>query len=151
GALAFSSPSPEGPKVYALVGRAAVQAQIQVLILLILHRIHHLLGHPHCKREIAAHLPDHNGGADIACLDLDMLAGYLLHNAKSVGTVPVTSVLRAISERCRDFTHSTKMSCLMEFLWTEACTLAEYNARFNDRCTQTLQFHLTVEQGTAKS
>uniref|UniRef100_A0A672FZ07 Uncharacterized protein n=1 Tax=Salarias fasciatus TaxID=181472 RepID=A0A672FZ07_SALFA len=100
-AVGFGRPGPDAPEVDALVDGAAVETQVQVLVVVLLHRVHHLLGHPHGEGQVAAHLPHHDGGADVLGLDLHVLPGNLLHHAQGVGAVPVPSVLGAVGERGR--------------------------------------------------
>uniref|UniRef100_A0A8C7MBM0 Uncharacterized protein n=1 Tax=Oncorhynchus kisutch TaxID=8019 RepID=A0A8C7MBM0_ONCKI len=82
-AVALHCTGPECPEVDALVGRAAVQAEVQVLVVSVFYRVHYFLWHPHSKGQVSPHLPDHNG-----CTD-------------RVGPVAVSAVLGAIGERCR--------------------------------------------------
>uniref|UniRef100_A0A3Q2YUL7 Uncharacterized protein n=1 Tax=Hippocampus comes TaxID=109280 RepID=A0A3Q2YUL7_HIPCM len=89
-------------EIDALVGGAAVQTQIQVLVVVVvvvlLHRAHHLLGHAHGEGQVAAHLPDHHGGADVASLNLHVLSGNLFDDAQGVGAVALAAVLGAVGE-----------------------------------------------------
>uniref|UniRef100_A0A3B3D4B9 Uncharacterized protein n=1 Tax=Oryzias melastigma TaxID=30732 RepID=A0A3B3D4B9_ORYME len=89
---------PETLQVNALVGGTAVQAQVQVLVVSFLHRVHHVLRHPHGKRQVAPDLPHHDGRPDVAGVDLHVLAQDLLHDLEGVGAVPVTPVLGAVCE-----------------------------------------------------
>uniref|UniRef100_G3PIS6 Secreted protein n=1 Tax=Gasterosteus aculeatus aculeatus TaxID=481459 RepID=G3PIS6_GASAC len=92
----------EVAEVDALVGRATVETQVQVLVVVaLLHRVHHLLRHPHGKGQVTAHLPHHYGRSDVPGLNLHVLPGNLLHHPQSVRSVPVTSVLGAVRERSR--------------------------------------------------
>uniref|UniRef100_A0A3Q3GBI0 Uncharacterized protein n=1 Tax=Kryptolebias marmoratus TaxID=37003 RepID=A0A3Q3GBI0_KRYMA len=90
GAVGLPRARPEVPEVDALVGGAAVKAQVQVLVVLLLHRVHHLLRHPHGEGQVAAHLADHDGRPDVPGLDLHVLG------AASVG---LASVPGAVGER----------------------------------------------------
>uniref|UniRef100_A0AAY4BNA5 Uncharacterized protein n=1 Tax=Denticeps clupeoides TaxID=299321 RepID=A0AAY4BNA5_9TELE len=72
-----------------LVGGTAVKAQVKVLVVLILQRVHHFFWHSHRKRQVAPHLPDHDGCANVASLDLHI-----------VGPMPVATILRTISKGC---------------------------------------------------
>uniref|UniRef100_A0A8C7W239 Uncharacterized protein n=1 Tax=Oncorhynchus mykiss TaxID=8022 RepID=A0A8C7W239_ONCMY len=82
-AVALHCTGPECPEVDALVGGAAVQAEVQVLVVSVFYRVHYFLWHPHSKGQVSPHLPDHNG-----CTD-------------RVGPVAVSAVLGAIGECCR--------------------------------------------------
>uniref|UniRef100_A0A674D486 Uncharacterized protein n=1 Tax=Salmo trutta TaxID=8032 RepID=A0A674D486_SALTR len=83
-AVALHCTGPECPEVDALVGGAAVQAEVQVLVVSIFYRVHYFFWHPHSKGQVSPHLPDHNGCSDVR-----------------VGPVAVSAVLGAIGERCR--------------------------------------------------
>uniref|UniRef100_A0A671KTV7 Uncharacterized protein n=1 Tax=Sinocyclocheilus anshuiensis TaxID=1608454 RepID=A0A671KTV7_9TELE len=92
GDLALCRPCSEGPEVYSLVCRATMQAEVKILVVLVLHRIHNLLWHPHRKGEVAANLPNYNSGADIACLDLHVLSRHLLYYAKSIMVLDINTL-----------------------------------------------------------
>uniref|UniRef100_A0A3Q2NQ84 Uncharacterized protein n=1 Tax=Fundulus heteroclitus TaxID=8078 RepID=A0A3Q2NQ84_FUNHE len=87
--------------INALVGGTTMETQVQVLGVALLHRVHDLLRHAHGEGQVAAHLPHHDGGADVLGLDLHVLPGSLLHHSQSVGPVAVASVFRAVGERRR--------------------------------------------------
>uniref|UniRef100_A0A8D2LV06 Uncharacterized protein n=1 Tax=Varanus komodoensis TaxID=61221 RepID=A0A8D2LV06_VARKO len=95
----------EGLKVYLLVERAAPETEVEALIVSIFHSFHHLLGHPHGKGEVAANLPHHDGGANVFCLDLDVLARHLLRDLQAVGTMLVSPILGAICEGRWELVH----------------------------------------------
>uniref|UniRef100_A0A3Q1ESL1 Uncharacterized protein n=1 Tax=Acanthochromis polyacanthus TaxID=80966 RepID=A0A3Q1ESL1_9TELE len=76
------------PEIDALVGRTAVQTQVQVLVIAFLHGV-------------AAHLPDHDGRSNVPGLNLHMLPRNLLHHAQGVRSVSIPSVLGAICKRSR--------------------------------------------------
>uniref|UniRef100_H2TFH0 Uncharacterized protein n=1 Tax=Takifugu rubripes TaxID=31033 RepID=H2TFH0_TAKRU len=97
-ALGLGRPGPEVPEVDALVGGATMEAEVQVLVVAFLHRVHHLLRHPHGKGQVAAHLPHHHGGPDVPGLDHHVLPGNLLHHAQGVGAVALAAVLGAVRE-----------------------------------------------------
>uniref|UniRef100_A0A3B3R465 Uncharacterized protein n=1 Tax=Paramormyrops kingsleyae TaxID=1676925 RepID=A0A3B3R465_9TELE len=89
---------PERPEVDALAEGAAVQAEVQVVVVAVLGRARHLLRHAHRKRQVAAHLPHHHGGADVARLDLHMLARDLLQHAQRCPPMALAAVARAVGE-----------------------------------------------------
>ncbi|KAJ0029178.1 hypothetical protein NQD34_004175, partial [Periophthalmus magnuspinnatus] len=70
----------------------------QVLGVPLFRRVDHLFRHAYRKGQVAAHLAHHDGGANVACLDLHVCPRSLLHDAQSVGAVPLASILRAIGE-----------------------------------------------------
>uniref|UniRef100_A0A8C2XRC2 Uncharacterized protein n=1 Tax=Cyclopterus lumpus TaxID=8103 RepID=A0A8C2XRC2_CYCLU len=98
-AVGLRCSSLEVSEVDALVGRAAVKTQVQVLVIAFLHRVHHFLRHPHGKGQVAAYLPDHYGCSNVPGLNLHMLPRNLLHHAQGVSSVPIPSVLGAICKR----------------------------------------------------
>uniref|UniRef100_A0A8C6TQA3 Uncharacterized protein n=1 Tax=Neogobius melanostomus TaxID=47308 RepID=A0A8C6TQA3_9GOBI len=77
---------------------ASVQTEVQVLAVPLLRGVDHLLRHAHGKGEVAAHLPHHNGGANVASLDLHVRPWNLLHDAQRVGPVPLAAVLGSVGE-----------------------------------------------------
>uniref|UniRef100_A0A8C8ESQ4 Uncharacterized protein n=1 Tax=Oncorhynchus tshawytscha TaxID=74940 RepID=A0A8C8ESQ4_ONCTS len=92
-AVALHSTVPECPEVDTLVGGTAVQAEIQVLVVSVFYRVHYFLWHPHSKGQVSAHLPDHDGCTDVACVDLHMLPRHLIHDAQRVGSVAVSTLV----------------------------------------------------------
>uniref|UniRef100_A0A8V0Z765 Uncharacterized protein n=1 Tax=Gallus gallus TaxID=9031 RepID=A0A8V0Z765_CHICK len=87
-------------------------AQVEALTVPVLHSVDHLLRHTHGEGEVAAHLPHHDGGANVLGLDLDVLARHLLGDLQAVGSVLVAAVLGAISKGSRELVHL----CLVHFL-----------------------------------
>uniref|UniRef100_A0A670J7H9 Uncharacterized protein n=1 Tax=Podarcis muralis TaxID=64176 RepID=A0A670J7H9_PODMU len=88
----------EGLEVYLLVEGATPETEVEALVVSVFNRFHHLFGHPHSKGEVAAHLPHHNGSANILGLDLNVLAGHLLSDLQAVGAMLVAPVLGAIGK-----------------------------------------------------
>lgn len=105
-AVGLGRSSSEVAEVDALVGRTAMETQVQVLVVTFLYRVHNFLGHSHRKCQVAAYLPDHYGCSNVSGLNLHMLPGNLLHHAQSVGSVSIPSILGAIC-KC-----SWKLICL---------------------------------------
>uniref|UniRef100_A0A8C5JAN8 Uncharacterized protein n=1 Tax=Junco hyemalis TaxID=40217 RepID=A0A8C5JAN8_JUNHY len=105
-----------GLEVNLLVGRAATEAQVEALAVPVLHGIDHLLRHAHGKGEVAAHLPHHDGGADVLGLDLDVLARHLLRDLQAVGPVLVPSVLGAVDKGGRELVHLCLVHLLLHTL-----------------------------------
>uniref|UniRef100_A0A8C3QB53 Uncharacterized protein n=1 Tax=Geospiza parvula TaxID=87175 RepID=A0A8C3QB53_GEOPR len=102
----------DGLEVNLLVGWTATEAQVEALAVPVLHGVDHLLRHAHGEGEVAAHLPHHDGGADVLGLDLDVLARHLLCDLQAVGSVLVPSVLGAINEGGGELVHL----CLVHLL-----------------------------------
>uniref|UniRef100_A0A8C0EA83 Uncharacterized protein n=1 Tax=Bubo bubo TaxID=30461 RepID=A0A8C0EA83_BUBBB len=102
----------DGLEVNLLVERTTAEAQVEALTVPVLHSIDHLLRHAHGKGEVPAHLPHHDGGANVLRLDLDVLARHLLSDLQAVGSVFVPTVLGAISKGSRELIHL----CLVHFL-----------------------------------
>uniref|UniRef100_A0A663N2L5 Uncharacterized protein n=1 Tax=Athene cunicularia TaxID=194338 RepID=A0A663N2L5_ATHCN len=102
----------DGLEVNLLVERTTAEAQVEALTVPVLHGIDHLLRHAHGEGEVPAHLPHHDGGANVLRLDLDVLARHLLGDLQAVGSVFVPTVLGAISKGSRELVHL----CLVHFL-----------------------------------
>uniref|UniRef100_A0A665TW13 Secreted protein n=1 Tax=Echeneis naucrates TaxID=173247 RepID=A0A665TW13_ECHNA len=102
-AVGLCCSSPEVPEIDALVGRASVKTQVQVLVVTFFHRVHDFLWHPHGKGQVAAYLPHHYGRSDVPGLNLHMLPRNLLHHAQGVRSMPVPSILRAVCKRSWQF------------------------------------------------
>uniref|UniRef100_A0A452IEF6 Uncharacterized protein n=1 Tax=Gopherus agassizii TaxID=38772 RepID=A0A452IEF6_9SAUR len=95
----------EGLEVNLLVKGAAPEAEVKALVVPVLHGVHYLLGHAHSEGEVTAHLPHHNGGADVLGLDLNVLARHLLGDLQAVGAMPVAAVLGAVGEGGWELVH----------------------------------------------
>uniref|UniRef100_A0A8D2PAX1 Uncharacterized protein n=1 Tax=Zosterops lateralis melanops TaxID=1220523 RepID=A0A8D2PAX1_ZOSLA len=95
----------DGLEVNLLVEGTPTQAQVEALAVPVLHGVDHLLGHAHGEGEVPAHLPHHDGGADVLGLDLDVLPRHLLRDLEAVGPVLVPSVLRAVHEGGGELIH----------------------------------------------
>uniref|UniRef100_A0A803VY10 Uncharacterized protein n=1 Tax=Ficedula albicollis TaxID=59894 RepID=A0A803VY10_FICAL len=99
-------------EVNLLAEGTATQAQVEALAVPVLHGVDHLLGHAHGEGQVAAHLPHHDGGADVLGLDLDVLARHLLRDLQAVGSVLVPAVLGAVHEGGGELVHL----CLVHLL-----------------------------------
>uniref|UniRef100_A0A8B9VNK8 Uncharacterized protein n=1 Tax=Anas zonorhyncha TaxID=75864 RepID=A0A8B9VNK8_9AVES len=88
-----------------LVEWTTAEAQVEALTVPVLHGIDHLLRHADGEGEVAAHLPHHDGGADVLCLDLDVLPRHLLSDLQAVGSVLVPTVLGAVSKGSGELVH----------------------------------------------
>uniref|UniRef100_A0A8C3CH75 Uncharacterized protein n=1 Tax=Cairina moschata TaxID=8855 RepID=A0A8C3CH75_CAIMO len=88
-----------------LVERTTAEAQVEALTVPVLHGVDHLLRHADGEGEVAAHLPHHDGGADVLCLDLDVLPRHLLSDLQAVGSVLVPTVLGAVSKGSGELVH----------------------------------------------
>uniref|UniRef100_A0A663EF52 Uncharacterized protein n=1 Tax=Aquila chrysaetos chrysaetos TaxID=223781 RepID=A0A663EF52_AQUCH len=102
----------DGLEVNLLVERTTAEAQVEALTVPVLHGIDHLLRHAHSEGEVPAHLPHHDGGANVFCLDFDVLARYLFSDLQAVGSVFVPTILGAISKGSGELVHL----CLVHFL-----------------------------------
>ena len=141
--MGLSSAGSETPEIDSLVGRAAVEAEVQVLVVSIFHRVHNFLRHPHSESQVAAHLPDHDGGTDVACLDLNVLARNFLHHAQGVGTVALTAVLGAIGECSRQLV----CLCVIHLLIHTFLEVLEDDSQLNMRRNPKLYLLLTEWKG----
>uniref|UniRef100_A0A8C3UMY6 Uncharacterized protein n=1 Tax=Catharus ustulatus TaxID=91951 RepID=A0A8C3UMY6_CATUS len=102
----------DGLEVNLLVEWTTTEAQVEALTVPVLHGVDHLLRHAHGEGEVPAHLPHHDGGADVLGLDLDVLARHLLCDLQAVGSVLVPSVLGAVHKGSGELVHL----CLVHFL-----------------------------------
>uniref|UniRef100_A0A8B9F5G2 Uncharacterized protein n=1 Tax=Amazona collaria TaxID=241587 RepID=A0A8B9F5G2_9PSIT len=91
----------DGLEVNLLVERTTAEAQVEALTVPVLHSIDHLLWHAHSEGEVPAHLPHHDGGANVLCLDL-----------YAVGSVLIPTILGAIGKGSGQLIHL----CLVHFL-----------------------------------
>lgn len=99
-------------EVQLLVEWTTPEAEIEALVVSILHSFHDLLWHPGGKGEVTTDLPHYDGGANVFGLDLNVLAGDFLGDLQAVGTMFVTAILGAISKGCWEFIHL----CLVHLL-----------------------------------
>lgn len=102
----------DGLEVNLLVERTTAEAQVEALTVPVLHSINHLLRHAHSEGEVPAHLPHHDGGANVFCLDFDVLARYLFSDLQAVGSVLVPTIPGAVSKGSGELVHL----CLVHFL-----------------------------------
>uniref|UniRef100_A0A8C6N9S8 Uncharacterized protein n=1 Tax=Melopsittacus undulatus TaxID=13146 RepID=A0A8C6N9S8_MELUD len=102
----------DGLEVNLLVEWTTAEAQVEALTVPVLHSIDHLLWHAHSEGEVPAHLPHHDGGANVLCLDLYVLARHLLGDLQAVGSVFIPTVLGAIGKGSGQLVHL----CLVHFL-----------------------------------
>uniref|UniRef100_A0A8B9CWH9 Uncharacterized protein n=1 Tax=Anser brachyrhynchus TaxID=132585 RepID=A0A8B9CWH9_9AVES len=101
----FQSQAQKGLRFNLLVERTTAEAQVEALTVPVLHGVDHLLWHAHGEGEVAAHLPHHDGGADVLCLDLDVLPRHLLGDLQAVGSMLVPTVLGAVSKGSGELVH----------------------------------------------
>uniref|UniRef100_A0A8D0E9X0 Uncharacterized protein n=1 Tax=Salvator merianae TaxID=96440 RepID=A0A8D0E9X0_SALMN len=125
-----ASPSSEkSAGIYLLVERTPAEAKVKALVVSVLHRFHHLFGHPHREGEVAADLPHHDGGPDVLGLDLDVLALHLFGDLQAVGAVLVAAVLGAVRKGCWEFVHLSLVYFLLHALLKAFENDAEIQAR----------------------
>uniref|UniRef100_A0A6I8R0H9 Uncharacterized protein n=1 Tax=Xenopus tropicalis TaxID=8364 RepID=A0A6I8R0H9_XENTR len=101
---------------FVLVGVATVEAQVKSLVILVLHSIHHLLWHPDSEGQVATHLPDHNCGAYVLGLDLNVLPCHFLNDSQAVGSALVPTIFRTINKSCRKLIHLSLVYFLVHTL-----------------------------------
>uniref|UniRef100_A0A8C4Y1K3 Uncharacterized protein n=1 Tax=Gopherus evgoodei TaxID=1825980 RepID=A0A8C4Y1K3_9SAUR len=130
----------EGLEVNLLVKGAAPEAEVKALVVPVLHGVHYLLGHAHSEGEVTAHLPHHNGGADVLGLDLNVLARHLLGDLQAVGAMPVAAVLGAVGEGGWELVHLR----LVHFL-VHALLEALEDDDFSILCTRPPGFSLQAD------
>uniref|UniRef100_A0A672V0Q6 Secreted protein n=1 Tax=Strigops habroptila TaxID=2489341 RepID=A0A672V0Q6_STRHB len=102
----------DGLEVNLLVERTTAEAQVEALTVPVLYSVDHLLWHAHGEGEVPAHLPHHDGGANVLCLDLNVLARHLLGDLQAVGSVLIPTVLGAVGKGSGQLVHL----CLVHFL-----------------------------------
>uniref|UniRef100_A0A670JVG8 Uncharacterized protein n=1 Tax=Podarcis muralis TaxID=64176 RepID=A0A670JVG8_PODMU len=107
---------------YALAGRAAPHAQLEVLLLR--EGAHHVLGRPDGERELPPCLAHGNGGADVRGEDLHVLPGRALVDAQAFPSGFLAPVRGSVLESRRQVVDLR----LVDFLVYALLHVLEYDA-----------------------
>uniref|UniRef100_A0A8C3RDZ1 Uncharacterized protein n=1 Tax=Cyanoderma ruficeps TaxID=181631 RepID=A0A8C3RDZ1_9PASS len=123
--------------INTLAGGAAVDAELQVLALLVGHD--QLLGHADGQGQVVPQLADVHRGPDVPGVHLYVFATDFLYNVQAPG-VPISSACCTVNESCRQVISH----CLIHFL---ICTVL---VRFEDNSNLLLACGNSLEVGKGK-